>query len=80
MFAQEGNYFDKFAFVVTHVDVSDDLEDPEEEYPNQLKIEVTKFQNLISDFFSSEMPKVWAISMQKFKEFANPRSAMALAS
>ena len=64
MFKQEGEDFNKFAFVVTHVDLDQRSKNPEADFPGEVEEAKERYINQISSFFESSPPKVWAVSMQ----------------
>ena len=64
MFKQEGEDFNKFAFVVTHVDIDQGATDPIADFPGIVEEAKERYINQISSFFESSPPKVWAVSMQ----------------
>ena len=64
MFKQEGEDFNKFAFVVTHVDLDQRSKNPEADFPGEVQRAKDRYTNQINEFFESMPPKVWAVSMQ----------------
>ena len=75
IFSQEGDQdFKKFCFIVTHVDIDSNSNNPEETYPQQQRDAIDEYHGLVEHFFGARIPKIWAISMEEIEVQQDPKT------